>query len=77
MPSIRARVRGGRLLVDAPTDLPDGLEVTLAIVDDDLDDASRAAMEASVEESYTELERGELVPAADVIAALRSVRSEE
>lgn len=77
MSSIRARVRGGRLLVDAPTDLPDGLEVTLAIVDDDLDDESRAAMEASIEESYAELERGELLAAEDVIAGLRSVRTEE
>jgi hypothetical protein len=49
----------------------------MSIVDDDLDDASRAAMEASVEESYVELERGELAPAEDVIASLRSVRSEE
>lgn len=74
MTSIRARVRGGRLVVDAPTDLPEGLEVTLAIVDDDLDDESRAALEASLEESYVELERGELLDAADVLRALRSSR---
>ena len=74
MSSIRARVRGGRLIVDAPTDLPEGLEVTLAIVDDDLDDDSRAALEASLDESYAELERGELLDAADVIRALRAAR---
>lgn len=74
MTSIRARVRGGRLVVDAPTDLPEGLEVTLAIVDDDLDDESRAALEASLEESYAELERGELLDAADVLRGLRASR---
>ena len=75
MTSIRARVRGGRLVVDAPTDLPEGLEVTLAIVDDDLDDESRAALEASLEESYVELERGELLDAESVLRDLRSSRS--
>jgi hypothetical protein len=72
MPSIRATVRGGRLVVDTPTDLPEGLEVTLAIVDDDLDDESRAAMEASLTESYAELDRGELHAADPVIADLRT-----
>ncbi|UJR82094.1 Hypothetical protein I5071_41590 [Sandaracinus amylolyticus] len=74
MSSIRARVRDGRLIVDAPTDLPDGLEVTLAIVDDDLDDDSRRAMEASIEESYAQIERGEMLDAADVIRGLRAPR---
>ena len=72
MTSIRARVRGGRLVVDAPTDLPEGLEATLAIVDDDLDDESRAALEVSLEESHVELERGELLDAAEVLRGLRS-----
>ncbi|MBK8691185.1 MAG: hypothetical protein IPN17_02465 [Deltaproteobacteria bacterium] len=36
---IHGRVRGGRLLIDEPTDLPEGAEVQLAVVDlgDDLD----------------------------------------
>ena len=74
MTSIRARVRGGRLVVDPPTDLPEGVEVRLAMVDDDLDDESRAALEASLEESYAELERGELLDAADVLRGLRASR---
>jgi len=31
--SVRARVRNGRLIVDEPTDLPDGTEVELVAVD--------------------------------------------
>ncbi len=69
---VRARVKGGRLLVDEPTDLPDGLVVSLAIVDDDLDHADRAALEASIEESYAQADRGELSDAREVLASLRS-----
>jgi hypothetical protein len=70
--AIRARVRGGRLLVDEPTDLPEGLVVSLTIVEDDLDDADRAALEASLEASYVEADRGDLVDAREVLAAMRS-----
>jgi len=70
--AIRARVRGGRLLVDEPTDLPEGLVVSLTIVEDDLDEADRAALEASIEASYVEADRGDLVDAREVLAAMRS-----
>ena len=33
---LRARVKNGRLLLDEPTELPDGTEVNLAVLDDDL-----------------------------------------
>ena len=39
MKSLRAVVRNGRLFLDEPTDLPDGSEVELAIVQDRDDDA--------------------------------------
>ena len=35
---LKAKVRGGRLLLDEPTDLPEGTEVELTpVLDDDLD----------------------------------------
>lgn len=74
MSSIRAKVQGGRLLVDVPTDLPEGLVVTLASVDDDLSAEERAALERSIEESYVELERGESLDARVVIDELRRAR---
>jgi hypothetical protein len=70
--AIRARVKGGRLVVDEPTDLPEGLELSLAIVDDDLDDAERARLEASIAESYAQMDRGQLQDAHAVLASLRS-----
>jgi len=41
--NLRARVRGGRLLLDEPVELPDGTEVELRLVDkgDNLDDEDR------------------------------------
>ena len=68
MSEIRGRVQGGRLLVDEPTDLPEGLVVSLMI----LDDADGAALDAAIEESYVEADRGELLDAREVLAAMRS-----
>jgi hypothetical protein len=36
---LRARVTNGRLVLDEPTTLPEGTELELAPVEDDLDDA--------------------------------------
>ncbi len=65
-------MKGGRLLVDEPTDLPEGLEVSLALVDDDLTPSERAALEASLDESYAQLDRGELDDARAFVAGLRA-----
>ncbi len=46
--------------------------MSLAIVDDDLGDDERAALEASLTESYAEMDRGELHDAREVLASLRS-----
>ena len=49
MQPLKAHVRNGRLVLDEPTDLPEGTEVTLAITDDELDDEERARVIASIE----------------------------
>jgi hypothetical protein len=50
---LKARVRAGRLVVDEPTDLPEGTEVDLLPLDpgDWLDDADRAALHQALRES--------------------------
>jgi hypothetical protein len=68
---LRARVKNGRLLLDEPTDLPDGTELDLAVVDDDLDDDDRAALHAALEASEQEFSQGKGIPAAEVMAGLR------
>jgi hypothetical protein len=72
--TIRGRVCGGRLLVDEPIDLPDGCEVALAVVEDgdDLDDDDRAHLHEAIRTGQAELDRGEGVPASEVVAILRA-----
>lgn len=72
--TIKARVRDGRLLVDEPTDLPDGTEVELLPLDpgDWLDDADRAALHEALRESDMDVAAGRLIDAAEVLKALRS-----
>ena len=70
MQSFKARVKNGRLLLDEPTDLPEGTEVTLSIADDELDDDDRARLHAALERSMAQARAGKLVDADDVIARL-------
>jgi hypothetical protein len=72
--TLKARVRAGRLVVDEPTDLPEGTELELLPLDpgDWLDDADRAALHDALRQSDGDLEAGRLVSAEDVLRELRS-----
>lgn len=74
--TLLGRVRDGRLVVDEPTDLPDGTEVQLSVVDDadDLDIEERARLHAALDEAEAQIARGEGVPGERVLASLRSTR---
>lgn len=71
---LKARVVNGRLVLDEPTDLPEGSEVSLAIVDDadELDDEERAALHASLERGMDDLEAGRSVDADVILAKIRA-----
>ena len=70
---VRARVRNGRLIVDAPTTLPEGTVLDLVIDDegDDLDDDDRAARDAALLRAWKEAKSGQGQPASKVIDRLR------
>lgn len=72
--TLKARVHGGRLLVDEPTDLPEGTEVELLALDpgDWLDETHRAALHKALSESDADVAAGRLVDASDVLRELRS-----
>lgn len=77
--SLRAHVRNGRLVLDEPTDLPEGVEVELSIVeaDDgsgDYDDGERAQIHESIAASFEQAKKGQLVDADVVLARLRAPR---
>lgn len=60
-------------MVSEATTLPEGTVVNLVLDDegDDLDGAERAALHAHLESSWKASERGDVVPAADVLTELR------
>lgn len=71
MQSLKAHVRNGRLVLDEPTDLPEGAEVNLSIVDDDeMDDAERARLHRALERSMAQAKAGQLIDADEVIGKL-------
>jgi hypothetical protein len=59
MPAFKARVQGGRIVLDEPTNLPEGAEVRLLAVDgDDLDEQDRKELHAAIEAGERELDLG-------------------
>ena len=71
---LKAHVKGGQLVVDEPLDLPEGSEVRVALVDDEMDEAERAELEAALEESEAELDAGRGVAEDELWARLRALR---
>jgi hypothetical protein len=72
---LRARVRNGRLVLDEPTDLPEGEEVELVPADaDDMDDDERAALQESLAISLDQMKKGQLIDGDEVLARLRARR---
>jgi hypothetical protein len=71
--TLRGHIENGRGVVDERVDLPDGTEVKLALVDDadDLDEEDRARLHAALDQAQDEIDRGEGIPASEVIAELR------
>ncbi len=81
MQPLKAQVHNGRLVLDEPTNLPEGEVVELVPVDevlasggDYLDDEERAALDRELDASIAEAEAGELVDAEVVMAELRAMR---
>jgi hypothetical protein len=72
--TIKARVEAGRLVIDEPTNLPEGTQIELLPLDpgDWLDDADRAALHAALADSNADVAAGRLVDAADILRELRS-----
>lgn len=83
MQPLRAHVHNGRLVLDEPTDLPEGEVVELVPVDevlagggDYLDDEERAALHRSIEAGIEDFENGDTVDALEFIARLRERRED-
>ena len=71
--TLKAHVHEGRLLVDEPTQLPEGTEVELLPLDpgDWLDPVDREALHRALSASQEDVEAGRLFDAEEVLRELR------
>ena len=72
--TLKARVKAGRLVVDEPTDLPEGTVVELLPLDpgDWLDEDDRAALHQALKDSDEDVKAGRLFDAEVILRELRS-----
>jgi len=76
MMPLRAHVRGGRLVLDEPVELPEGTEVDLVpVAEDELDEEDRRRLDAAIDRGLADARAGRTVPAEAVLAVLRAKRS--
>ena len=81
MKTLKARVENGHLVMNEPTDLPEGTELELIPADDfddegsidNMDPGSRADLMDSITESLRQAERGETRPASEILDRLRKL----
>ena len=75
MRAFKAHVENGRIVVDDPTDLPDGTELYVMPLreGDELDADERAALHAAIEEAEGELDAGEVVSEEELWTRLRAI----
>ena len=75
MQPLKAHVQNGRLVLDEPTDLPEGAEVELEVIDDgEFAPEERARLIQAIDEAEEDIERGDYVDGFEFIAQLRAKR---
>lgn len=76
---LKAQVKNGRIVLDEPTDLPEGTVVNLVVVDGDeddgLDDEEREALHRSIDRGLAQLRAGEGIPAEVILEKIRARRT--
>ena len=71
---LKARVRNGRLVLDEPTDLPEGIEVELVFADgEELDPEERRELESALQDGIADIDAGRTVDARVFTAKLRAL----
>lgn len=80
MQALKAQVKGGRLVLDEPTDMPEGEVIELVPLDealanggDELDDEERARLHATIEAAEAELDAGQVGSEDELWARLRAI----
>jgi hypothetical protein len=76
MQALKVQVKNGRLVLDEPTDLPDGAEVEVVVIDDDLTVDERAELHASLDRALDDSEAGRGMDAAEYLKRYRTRRED-
>ena len=76
---MKAHVRNGRLVLDEPTDRPEGeelvpLDEVLADGGGELDEDEREQLDESIAVSFEQAKNGQLIDADEALAKLRAIR---
>lgn len=81
MQALKAQVKNGRLVLDEPTNRPEGevvelvpLDEVLAGGDDELDEDERRRLDESIAVSFEQAKNGQLIDADEALAKLRAIR---
>jgi hypothetical protein len=74
--ALKVQVKNGRILLDEPTDLPEGAELEVLVFDDDLSADERAALHASLDRALDDSEAGRGMDAADYLTQYRARRAD-
>lgn len=72
MQVLQVKVTNGRLRLDEPTDLPDGAEVEIVVIDDELSAEDRAALHASLDRALEDSEAGRGTDAPEYLRQYRA-----
>jgi hypothetical protein len=71
MLALKVQVKNGRLVVDEPSDLPDGAEVEVVVIDDELTAGERAELHASLDRALDDSEAGRSMDAGEYLTQYR------
>lgn len=74
MQALKVHVKNGRLTVDEPSDLPDGAEVEIVVIDDALTPGERAELHASLDRALDDADAGHGMDANEFLAQYRARR---
>jgi hypothetical protein len=74
MQAVKVQAKNGRLVMDEPTDLPDGAEVEVVVIGDALTVDERAELHASLDRALDDSDAGRSMDAAAYLKQYRARR---
>ena len=69
-------MKNGRLVLDEPTDLPDGAEVEVLVIDDELTAEERAELHESLDRALEDSDAGRRMDAWEYLERYRANRED-